>query len=63
MGDCCAGVLANRSDEMVSSAVLVEGPLRWWFPSPMRRFFVGMVGLIEAGSELPADLLDSECVS
>ena len=51
-------------DEMVSSAVFVEGaaPVVVSFAEE-EIFIVGMVGLIEAGSELPVDLLDSERVS
>ena len=51
-------------DEMVSSAVLVEGDTPVVVSLADEEIFsVGMVGLIEAESELPADLLVSECVS
>ena len=51
-------------DEMVSSAVLVEGATPVVVSLADEKLFsVGMVGLIKAGSELPADLLVSECVS
>ena len=51
-------------DEMVSSAVLVEGATLVVVSLADEEIFsvVGMVGLIEAGRELPADLLVSECV-
>ena len=51
-------------DEMVSSAVLVEGVAPVVVSLADEEIIsVGMVGLIEAGSELPANLLDSERVS
>ena len=51
-------------DEMVSSAVFVEGAAPVVVSLAEEEvFIVGMVGLIEAGGELPVDLLDSERVS
>ena len=50
--------------EMVSSAVVVDGAAPVVVSLPAEEIFiVGMVGLIDAGSELPVDLLDFERVS